>query len=156
MQESIWADGCPQNVDEKMKINIQELMLMGIDFFVKKYAIPNGFKIEQTNGKLGLLPNVIIKKDNVVYGVAIVPFIFPKYGMLTDGARISMVKTLKEQNVIPLFAPIGFMSTDKERAKAEMALKGDTFNIMFRGFIELTDEEHQNLAGDLRLFKMLY
>ena len=82
MQESIWADGCPQNVDEKMKINIQELMLMGIDFFVKKYAIPNGFKIEQTNGKLGLLPNVIIKKDNVVRvkcgneGVAQITYVF--------------------------------------------------------------------------------
>lgn len=155
MQESIWADGCPQNVDEKMKLTVQDLMLMGIDFFIKKYAIPNGFKIEQTNAKLSLLPNVIMKKDGLVYGIAIVPFVYPKYGMLTDGARISMVKTLKEQNVIPLFAPIGFISTDKDRAKAEMALKGDLFNIMFRGFIELNDSEHQNLAGDIRLFKML-
>ena len=155
MQESIWADGCPKNVDEKMKINIQELLMMGIDFLIKKYAIPNGFKIEQTNAKLNMLPNVIMKRDGVVYGVAVVPFVFPKYGMLTDGARISMVKTLREQNVIPLFEPVGFTSIDKERAKAEMALKGDVFNIMFRGFIELNDEEHQNLAGDIKLFKML-
>ena len=155
MQESIWADGCPQNVDEKMILKVQDLLVMGIDFFIKKYAIPNGFKIEQTNANLSLLPNVIMKKDGTVYGVAIVPFVYPKYGMLTDGARISMVKTLKNQNVIPLFAPIGFVSTDKERAKAEMALKGDMFNIIFRGFIELNDNEHQNLSGDIKLFKML-
>ena len=155
MQESIWADGCPQNVDEKMKCNTQDLLLMAVDYFIKNYAIPNGFKIEGANGKIGLGPNVIMKRYGIVYGLAIGPFVFPMYGMLRDEVRISMVKNLRSQNVIPMFAPMGFISTDKDRAKAQLALKGDTFKIIFRGFIELNDEEHQNLTGDIKLFKML-
>ena len=54
MQESIWADGCPKNVKEEMKLNIQDLLLMGVDYLVKNYFMKKGFKNIETDGYLSL------------------------------------------------------------------------------------------------------
>lgn len=144
-KESIWADGCPANVSENSKLKIEELLLLAVDYVVKEYALKNGFMVEQAMANIQYLPNIIMKKNDQLYVVAVVPFVFPKYGYLNDTIRLEMVKNAKKFNAIPLFAPVGFKSIDEERAKAELALKGDLFNTIFRGFLVLTDEEHQNM-----------
>ncbi len=143
--ESIWADGVPQNVSEDMKLQFKDVLLLGIDHVVKHFAMPKGFKIEQVNAKPDVLPHIIMKKDEKVYCVIVLPFLYPHYASIHDEIRIQFVKKMIDLNAMPLFAPVGFASTDKERAKASLALKGDTFNILFRGFVVLTDEPNQNL-----------
>lgn len=155
LKESIWADGCPENVKEEYRLTVPELLVLAVDYVVKQYAIKNGFKIEQATANIQTLPNIVMKRNDRLYAVAVVPFVYPNYGYLNDKARIRMVKTVKEYNAIPLFAPVGFRSTDKERAAASMALKGDLFDVLFRGFLKLTEEEHQPMIVENKTFTLL-
>lgn len=143
--ESIWADGIPQNITDDKKLEFKDLLLMAVDHIVKNYAVVNGFKIEQVNAKPEVLPHIIMKKNDKIYTVIVLPFLYPNYGSLNEEVRISFVKKMNELEAVALFAPVGFASTDKERAKASLALKGDTFNLLFRGFVVLTDEPNQKL-----------
>lgn len=147
VKESIWADGVPQNVDESFKITQLELLNMAVKQVVENYAIPNGFKVEGVNAQLGVFPNIILKRNDVIYAILAIPFVYPQYLYINDEVRLEMVKFVKSYNGIPLFAPIGFRSTDKDRAEASMMLKGDTFETLFKGFIKLTDAEHQDLVN---------
>ncbi len=143
--ESIWADGVPQNITDDKKLEFKDLLLLAVDHVVKNFAIPKGFKIEQVNAKPDVLPHIIMKKNEKVYTIVVLPFLYPHYGSIHDEIRIQFVKKMTELKAMPLFAPVGFASTDKERAKASLALKGDTFNVLFRGFVVLTDEPNQKL-----------
>ena len=145
IKESIWADGVPQNVDEKFKITTPELLAMGINYIIDNYAIPNGFKVEAVKAQLGVFPNLVLKRNDIIYAIVVVPFVYPQYSYVKDEVRLKMVEFVKSYDGIPLFAPIGFKSTDTERALASMMLKGDTYDILFRGFIKLTEQEHQEL-----------
>ncbi len=153
--ESIWAAGCPQNVKEEQKLSFQDLLVLGVDYIVKQFALKRGFKIEVAQANIQKLPNIVLKRNDVLYAIAVVPFVYPNYAYLKDEIRIQLVHNVKAYNAIPLYAPIGFRSTDSERAKASMALKGDTFDILFRGFIQLNDKESQNLIVENTEFSLL-
>lgn len=144
--ESIWADGCPEVVNEEDKLPLEAFLGFAVNHIVRNYAIPNGFKIDQAIGdKIGNFPNIIMKKDGVTYAVAVLPSIFPNYLTLNDSVRKEYFKVCKEHDSVALFAPVGFRSVDDERAKAGLALKGDVFNTAFNGFVQLTDEDTQNM-----------
>ena len=153
VKESIWAAGCPQNIREDMKVNPHEMLLMGINFIVKHFAPKFGYQVLQVSDKPNALPNVILKRDNKIYGMAVVAFAFPNYAILHDHIRIEFVNKMREQNVIPLYAPIGFISEDPDRAKAALMLKGDVFKIIYRGFLVLNNMNKQNLMPDVKEFK---
>ncbi len=155
IKESIWADGCPKNIKEEFKLTIPQLLVLGVDYVVKKFAVPHGFKIEQAMANIEYLPNIIMKKNDKLYAVAVVPFVYPNYGCLNDKIRIEFVNASKKNGAMPLFAPVGFKSIDAERAKASLALKGDLFDILFRGFIILTDEPNQRMIVDNDEFTLL-
>lgn len=148
MQESIWADGCPLNVREDMKLKIQDLLLMGIDFLVKNYFMKQGFKVIETNGRIGYLPNIVVEKNDVKYAIAVVPSLFPQVGFINDGARIEFYKKMLEKECKAYQVPLGFLSIDKDRAKAQMALKGDVFRINFTGFVEIINEEKMEFSNE--------
>jgi hypothetical protein len=141
MQESIWADGCPKNVKEEMKLSIQDLLLMGVDFLVKNYFMKKGFKVIETNGNINMLPNIVVEKDEVISAIAVIPCVFPQVGFLNDGTRLDLYHKMKEKGVKAYQVPLGFLSIDEQRAKAQMTLKGDVFRVNFTGFLEITDEE---------------
>ena len=141
MQESIWADGCPKNVKEEMKLNIQDLLLMGIDFLVKNYFMKKGFKVIETNGKLNYLPNIVVEKDNVVSAIAVIPCVYPQVGFLNEQTKNEFYNNMLAKGCKAYQAPLGFLSIDNDRARAGMTLKGDVFRINFTGFVEATLEE---------------
>ncbi len=154
-KESIWAAGCPKEVKEEYKLQVTDLLLLAVDYVVKNFAIKNGFKIEQAKADIRFLPNIVMKRNDKLYAVAIVPFLYPNYGYLKDEARLKMIEIVKTYNAIPLAAPVGFRSIDPDRAKAGMALKGDVFDVLFRGFIFLTDEEKQDMMVENSAFTLL-
>ena len=153
--ESIWADGCPENVKDEYKLNIGELLSFAVDYIVKVFCIPEGFKVEQVVTDLEHLPNIVMKKNDKLYAIYVVPFLYPMYGVLTEKVRKNVVEVTKGYNATAYFCPIGFKSKDKARAEAGLALKGDLFDVMFKGFIELKDEDNQNLAVELDQFTYL-
>ncbi len=138
--ESIWADGVPANIEEKDKINQQELLTMAVNYVVENCVVPKGFKIEQGYPQLNY-PNVVMKRDGLLYAIVVIPSVYPNYVVPSNELRMQYVKQSKEQNITPLFAPVGYRSIDEDRAKASLVLKGDVFQTMFPGFIILNDEE---------------
>ena len=142
--ESIWADGCPEHVNEEDKMKPEELHVMAIDYVVKNILLKKGFKIEQGFPRKEF-PNIVCKKDDKVYAIVVFPSVFPNYVILRDEFRLDFVRMANEKGCIPLYAPVGYKSIDEERAKASMVLKGDVFLTTCPGFIILTDEEKQNL-----------
>lgn len=153
--ESIWADGVPQNLKHDMVLNYEQLLQMGIDYIVKNFAIPNGFKVEQTMPRIDLMPHIILKKNGQLYAIVVATFLYPQYAILQDEPRLKMIETVSKFNAIPLYCPIGFRSIDEARAKAELALKGDVFNTNFKGFIVLKNTPTQDLVNPEDGFTLL-
>ena len=141
--ESIWADGCPEHVDDKDKLKPEELHAMAIDYVLKNILLKKGFKLEQGFPRKEF-PNIVCKKDDKIYAIVVFPSVYPNFVALKDEFRLNFVKMAYERNCIPLYAPVGYKSIDEERANAQMMLKGDVFLTTCPGFIVLNDEEHQN------------
>ncbi|MCR5231502.1 MAG: hypothetical protein K6B64_02545 [Acholeplasmatales bacterium] len=141
--ESVWADGVPKNIEEKDIIKPEELHSMAIDYVMKKVILPKGFKIEQGFPRRDF-PNIVMKRDGVLYMVVVYPSVFPNYVTMTDEFGMKIVEGAKKFDAVPLYAPVGYKSIDQERAKASLTLKGDVFQTTFPGFIKLTDAEKQD------------
>lgn len=141
--ESVWADGVPEHIEEKDIIKQEELHSMAIDYVMKKVVLPKGFKIEQGFPRRDF-PNIVMKRDGVLYMVVVFPSVFPNYVTMNDEFRLKIVEGAKKFDAIPLYAPVGYKSIDPERAKASLTLKGDVFQTTFPGFIKLTDAEKQD------------
>lgn len=144
MPESIWADGCPENVQDSDKLTDKELHSMAIDY-VAKYIISRGFKIENGYPRLQF-PNIVCKKDGIMYAMIVVPSVFPDYLLPLDQLRINFVKEAKKRNCEPLYATISYKSIDEERANAKLTLKGDVFHTIFPGFHRLTEDKKQEFS----------
>ena len=141
--ESIWADGCPENIDEKDIIQQEELHAMAVDYVVKNVLIPKGFKLEQGFPRRQF-PNIVCKRDGELYCIVVFPSVFPNLVTMVDEFRLQIVEMAKKNNATPLYGTVGYMSIDEERAKAGLTLKGDVFKTSFPGFHVLTDEPTQN------------
>lgn len=145
--ESIWADGCPENITDEDKVGQEELHAMAIDYLMKNVILKKGFKVEPGFPRREF-PNVIMKRDGEIYAVVIFPSVFPNILVPNNELRLKFVEECKKRNIQPLYAPVVYKSIDEERAKAQLTLKGDVFMTSFTGFIRLTDEENQNVLAN--------
>lgn len=143
--ESIWAAGIPEKIEESDKIDMDMFVAMATDYLMKNYILPRGFKIEDGFPRKEI-PNIVMKMDGKTYAVVVAPSIYPNYRIVSHELRLKLVELCKERNVVPMMAPVGYMSIDDERAKASIALKGDVFKTSFPGFIILNDEKEQDLS----------
>ena len=143
--ESVWAPGVPQNIKAEDVITLDELTIMAINYLINNVIIPHGFKIEPGFPRKEI-PQLGVKKDGVLYGIIVVPSIYPKYVTLQDEFRIKLVEMCEKGDIVPLFAPVGYKSIDDDRAKESLTLKGDVFMTTFQGFIKLTKVEKQEYA----------
>ena len=141
--ESVWADGVPQNIEEKDVIKPEELHNMAIDYVMKKIILPKGFKVEQGFPRRDF-PNIVMKRDGSIDMVVVFPSVFPNYVTPNDEFRLKIVENAKKFSAEALYAPVGYRSIDEERAKAQLTLKGDVFQTTCPGFIRLTDAPTQD------------
>ncbi|MGM9969495.1 MAG: hypothetical protein ACI35S_03760 [Anaeroplasma sp.] len=141
--ESIWADGCPENIKDEDVLKIEDLHSMAINHVMEKCLLPKGFKPNQNYPRRDF-PNIVCKKDGITYAIVVFPSVFPNYVTMQDEFRLQFVEQAKKNNMIPLYAAVGYKSIDEARAKAGLTLKGDVFMTSFPGFIKLTDEPNQN------------
>ena len=144
--ESIWADGIvPEKVDPKFLFNMQELLLMAMDFIVRVFAPQNGFKIDATNPDTKQLPNIIMSRDDKTYAIAVVPSVFPRGAVLRPDIKDAFYKKCVENNATGVYMPVVIASRDEKRKAAGCLLKGDIYNMMFRGGVILDDNPDQDL-----------
>lgn len=139
--ESVWADGVPANLKEEDKLTTQQLVAMAVKYIAEQVIVQKGFKIEPGFPRMAN-PNIVATKDGKTYAIIVFPSVYPQFVGLSDDFRLKFVEMVKKNGGIALYAPVGYRSTDEERAKAGLALKGDVFRVTFPGFIELGEEEH--------------
>lgn len=139
--ESVWADGVPANIKEEDKLTTQQMIAMAIKYISEQVIVQKGFKIEPGFPRMAN-PNIVCQKDGKTYAIIVFPSVYPQFVGLSDDFRKKFVEMVKKNGGIALFAPVGYRSTDEERAKAGLALKGDVFRVTFPGFLELGEEEH--------------
>ena len=138
--ESIWADGVPQNIKDDDRLGQNELLGMAIDFVMEHIVIEKGFKVERSFPRI-TAPQIICKRDGVVYAIVVGVSMFPETSWLKDEFRLDFYKKSSEQNIVPLFTAVAFESIDKDRAEAKIALKGDVFKNHFSNVIKVTNDE---------------
>ncbi len=154
LQESIWADGVvPQNVDDKFKFSIKELIMMCNDFIEKVFIAQNGFKLEGHAAEPNALPNIIMSKDGKKYAVAVVPSVFPRGALLKPEVKMAFYEKCVENNAIALYTPVVLASKDPVRRQAECLLKGDMLQFLWKGFIVLNDDPNQDLKDQNMMTK---
>ena len=138
--ESIWADGIPANIKDEDRLTGNDLLGLAIDYVMNAVIIEKGFKIERTFPRI-TPPQIICKRDGVVYAIVVGVAMFPETSWLKDDFRLDFYNKSIGQKIVPLFAPVSFESIDKARAEAKIALKGDVFKNHFPGLIKITGEE---------------
>lgn len=143
--ESIWADGIPANIKDEDRLTNEDLMGLAIDFVMNNIIIERGFKIERTFPRI-TPPQIICKKDGVIYAIVVGVSMYPETSWLIDSFRKEFYKKSVEQGLVPLFAPVAFESIDKDRAEQKIALKGDVFKNHFIAMIKLDDTDKMTPA----------
>lgn len=151
--ESIWADGVPAKINKEDILTPENILSMCIRFTIEQTLKDKGYEVVGINGKVTELPNIVIKKEDKMYALVVVPCIYPNYMRQNDNLRIDFVNGCIKQNLTPVICPVLIHSTDKERALKSVMLKGDTFKISSLGQEILTNEPKQELALNTLKFK---
>lgn len=143
--ESIWADGVPENINPKDRLEPEELLKLCIQFTIQEVLKDKEYQILGVDDQINAFPNLLLKKENQTYAVAVVPCIYPYFLIKNDQLRIKYAKAAKRNHHIPVLCPIPVRSIDMERAKRSIYLKGDVFAFANIGQKILTDEEGQEI-----------
>lgn len=132
-------------MSENKYFNLDELHALSCNFVVDNYLKQNGFELAEGFPRKQY-PNIVCRKNGQLYGIVVIPSIFPNYEILTNEFRIDVVKLCKSQNAIALFAPVGFKAKDEKLASKSLVSKDGDFRIFFPGFVVLNEKETQNLS----------
>lgn len=143
-----WGKGIPKYTEEDV--------LKGLELhafctnIVAQSMQDEGFTIE------GIAVNntptqVIANKNGKRYIVIVAGDVFPFEGKISYGMKKQFSDFCKNQNVIPMFASVGLMSSDQGRMAAGLALKYDGYMIKYTGnedlnnvvFPSVNDENYQ-------------
>ena len=76
---------------------------------------------------------VIANKNGQRYFVIVAGGVYPDEGKISYGMKKRFADFCNQQKVVPMFASVGLMSSDSERAAAGLALKYDGFLIKYSG-----------------------
>lgn len=143
--ESIWADGIPENINPEDRLEPVELLKLCLQFTIQNVLKDKGYEIIGVSNQVDAYPNLLLKKDNQTYAVAVVPCIYPYFIVKNDKLRIEYAKVAKQNHHIPVLCPIPVRSIDHKRAEHSVYLKGDVYSFANIGQKILTDEEEQEI-----------
>ncbi len=136
--ESKWGKGIPDYKDEDLMTD--EEMLDFAMQNVKNFELDkNNYEIISANNKVGIYPNFVVKKDNILYFILVKVEIAPKMPSLTTQDKEIMIKQSEKFNAIPMFAPVGFGSSDPDRFDKSIALRGDGYYCNYVGLEKIKE-----------------
>ena len=136
INKKLWGEGIPEYKEEDLMTE-RELL----DFAMRNVQIfeldKNGYEIISANSQTGVYPNIVVKKDNKLFFILVKVDIAPNMPKLTKMDKKIMLEQSSKFNAIPLFAPVGFGSSDPDRFDASLALRGDGFYCNYVGLEEI-------------------
>ena len=149
MEEKRWRDGIPcfKNSDVLSKQEINTFCTENI----ASYMQDEGYTIH------GLLldskpTQIIAEKDGKQYYVIVAGEVYPYKGKISFSLKKRFSAFCKKQGTIPMFASVGIMSNDPERAAAKLALKNDGYLISYNGSEKISEEFKINSSEDFKAF----
>lgn len=130
-----WGPGIPDYTEDDI--------LEGIELhkyctnIVAQSMQDNGFTIE------GIIVNntptqVIANKNGRKFYVIVAGDVFPYEGKISFSMKRRFSEFSLKQNVTPMFASVGLISSDAERAEAGLSLKYDGYYVKYDGNVDLT------------------
>ncbi len=152
--ESIWADGIPNKIDDKDRIDAKGILQMCIRFVLENILNKEEYKITSVQDNLNVYPNIEVIHNNKKYAIAVVPCIFPYFIRNNDELRIGFAKAAIEKNYIPVLCPVVISSVDEKRANNSIYLIGDVFKFANIGQKILNTEPHQEITPNNLDFKL--
>ncbi|MDE6415209.1 MAG: hypothetical protein K2K48_07315 [Anaeroplasmataceae bacterium] len=152
--ESIWADGIPEKIEEKDKLEPKSVLNLCMHYVLENILKGRGYEITGIQNELNVFPNIEAKKQDEKYAIAVIPCIYPYFMPKNDKLRIGFARAAKEKNYIPVICPVPIRSIDKARAEASLYLKGDLFQFANIGQIIITDEEVQDILPETLNFRL--
>ncbi len=152
--ESIWADGIPNKIEDKDKIEPKGILQMCIRFVLENILNKEEYKITSVQDNINAYPNIELIYNESKYAIAVVPCIFPYFIRNNDELRIGFAKASIEKNYIPVLCPVVICSVDEQRANNSIYLKGDLFKFANLGQKILNTEPHQEITPDNLDFKL--
>lgn len=131
-----WGEGIPEYSDTDILSGIE---LHAFCTNLVAQAMQNeGYTIE------GVILNdaptqVIANKSGKRYFVIVAGDVFPNEGKISFTMKKRFSDFCKRENAIPMFASVGIMSIDSQRAATGLALKFDGYNVKYTGNEDLTN-----------------
>lgn len=134
-----WGAGIPK-YDESDIITEKELLDFAMQNVREFELQKNGWKIVSESNNLDDCPNFVVTKDGAKYFILVKASIAPEMPTLSDDEKNIMIEYSTSNNAIPLFAPVGFGSTDPERFEKSLALRGDGFYCNYVGLQKIEND----------------
>ncbi|MDE6407276.1 MAG: hypothetical protein K2K50_01550, partial [Anaeroplasmataceae bacterium] len=111
--ESIWADGIPEKIEEKDKLEPKSVLNLCMHYVLENILKGRGYEITGIQNELNVFPNIEAKKQDEKYAIAVIPCIYPYFMPKNDKLRIGFARAAKEKNYIPVICPVPIRSIDK-------------------------------------------
>lgn len=146
--ESVWADGIPKMIKDEDLLDAETILRMCIKSFLEKEVSSGNCELLDFTPKINAFPNVVVQKNDQIYGIAVIPCIYPHYLPKNNDFRFQFVKHCDSQNCLPVICPVAIHSLDEARKKASILLEGDLFNCYPLGMKILNLDPEQDLSFD--------
>ena len=122
-----WGYGVPQFVptDIMTKDEIREYGVGAAMTFCKQ----NGFEIINAQAAENVWPNIVAKKDNFLWFIAVATGIAPEFGKLEQDEKDNLVQHANKFGALAVVMNVSMGSSDAERCSESLALRDDDFRI---------------------------
>lgn len=126
-----WGVGIPKYEPNDIMTD-DEIFSMGMDTTIS-YLIDNGYKVLDVINNYRIISNILAVKDNQKYVIDIDTTIAPNIPQQSIEDKNKLIKFCQDNASIPLYVPISYGSSDRERLAKKLALVGDEFYCNFSG-----------------------
>ena len=132
MENMQWGRGIPGFfTTDRMTEDV--IRYCGIDAMLS-YLRKNGYELVTASAEKNIWPNIVAKKDDQLWFIAVATDIAPASGSLEDDEKENLVKHAAKFSAVPAVACVSISSTDPERAEGSLALRDDEFNMSLTSF----------------------
>ena len=117
------------------QMTVEEIHDFGIQIVLNQLK-KEGYEIQSVNSKLGMYPQIIAEKGNLLAYIAVCTACYPRKGQLGRSVNFQMIDHAKKYGAIPYLASVGIINADA-KTEEEMAIpvKGAGFHVVYDGMV---------------------
>ena len=125
-----WERGIPY-FDPYDILTEDDIRSFGVDTMVSVLK-DTGFEVINFQAVKNIWPNIVAKKDNFLWFIAVATGVAPEYGALEEDEKENLIAHAAKFNAIAAIAYVSIGSTDPERFDASLLLRQDNYQFNFK------------------------